>query len=89
MVWIDGEKLIDADTTGKALSLRQGGIEECAPFGLATWETTARIKDIHSLRSTYLTGMNPVFWTTACPAGESTKSTNDLASAEALSETYK
>jgi hypothetical protein len=46
MVWIDGEKLIDVDTTGKALSLRQGGIEECAPFGLATWQTTARIKDI-------------------------------------------
>ncbi len=46
MVWIDGEKLIDIDTTGKALALRQGGIEECAPFGLATWQTTARIKDI-------------------------------------------
>ncbi len=46
MVWIDGEKLIDVDTTGKTLSLRQGGIEECAPFGLATWQTTARIKDI-------------------------------------------
>ncbi len=46
MVWINGEKLIDIDTTGKILSLRQGGIEECAPFGLATWQTTARIKDI-------------------------------------------
>lgn len=45
-VWIDGEKFIDVDTTGKSLSLRQGGIEECAPFGLATWQTTARIKDI-------------------------------------------
>lgn len=46
MVWIDGEKLVDVDTTGKTLSLRQGGIEECAPFGLATWQTTAQIKDI-------------------------------------------
>lgn len=46
MVWIDGEQLIDADTTGKTLSLRQGGIEECAPFGLATWQTAARIKEI-------------------------------------------
>jgi hypothetical protein len=45
-VWINGEKLIDIDTSGKSLSLRQGGIEECAPFGLATWQTTARIKDI-------------------------------------------
>ncbi len=45
-VWIDGEKFIDVDTMGKTLSLRQGGIEECAPFGLATWQTSARIKDI-------------------------------------------
>lgn len=46
LVWIDEEKLIDTDTTGKKLSLREGGIEECAPFGLSTWQTTARIKDI-------------------------------------------
>lgn len=46
LVWIDGEKLIDIDTTGKKLSLREGGIEECAPFGLSTWQTTAQIKDI-------------------------------------------
>lgn len=45
-VWIDGEKLVDVDTTGKTLSLRQGGIEECAPFGIATWQTTGHIKDI-------------------------------------------
>lgn len=46
LVWIDGEKLIDVDTTGKTLSLREGGIEECAPFGLATWQTTARVKEV-------------------------------------------
>lgn len=46
MVWIDGEKLIDTDTTGKTLSLRQGGIEECAPFGLATFQTTSRIRGV-------------------------------------------
>ncbi len=46
MAWIDGEKLIDVDTTGKKLSLRQGGIEECAPFGLSTFQTSAQIKDI-------------------------------------------
>ena len=26
--------------------LSQGGIEECAPFGLSTFQTSAQIKDI-------------------------------------------
>lgn len=43
-VWIDGEKLIDVDTTGKKLSLREGEIEECAPFGISTWQTTGEIR---------------------------------------------
>ena len=42
----DGEKLVDLDTTSKTLSLRQGGIEECVLFGLATWQTTAQIRDV-------------------------------------------
>jgi hypothetical protein len=41
-----GEKLVDLDTTGKTLSLRHGGIEECVLFGLATWQTTAQIRDV-------------------------------------------
>jgi len=45
-VWIDGEKVIDLDTTGKALSLREGSISECAPFGLATWQTTGLVRHI-------------------------------------------
>ncbi len=44
--WIDGEKVIDVDTTGKKLSLRDGPISECAPFGLATWQTTGMIRDV-------------------------------------------
>lgn len=44
--WIDGVKVIDVDTTGKTLSLRPGPIEDCAPFGLATWQTTALIRDL-------------------------------------------
>ena len=43
-VWIDGEKVIDVDTTGKTLSLREGPIDQCAPFGLATWQTTGEIR---------------------------------------------
>lgn len=45
-VWIAGEKVIDVDTTGKKLSLREGPISECAPFGLATWQTTGLIRDV-------------------------------------------
>ena len=44
--WIAGEKLVDVDTTGKELSLREGPISECAPFGLATWQTTGLIRDV-------------------------------------------
>ncbi len=44
--WINGEKIIDVDTTGKTLSLRPGPIEDCAPFGLATWQTTALIRNV-------------------------------------------
>lgn len=44
--WIDGEKVIDVDTTGKELSLRDGPISECAPFGLATWQTTGMIRNV-------------------------------------------
>lgn len=44
--WIDGKKVIDVDTTGKKLSLREGSISECAPFGLATWQTTAVVRNV-------------------------------------------
>ena len=43
--WINGEKVVDVDTTGKELSLREGSISECAPFGLATWQTTGVIRN--------------------------------------------
>jgi len=44
--WIDGEKVVDVDTAGKTLSLRDGPITECAPFGLATWQTTGVIRNV-------------------------------------------
>ena len=44
--WIDGKKMIDVDTTGKKLSLREGSISECAPFGLATWQTTGVVRNV-------------------------------------------
>jgi len=44
--WIDGEKVVDVDTTGKELGLREGGISECVPFGFATWQSTGMIRDV-------------------------------------------
>jgi hypothetical protein len=39
--WIDGERVVDVDTGGRALSLRTE-VEACAPLGLATFLTRAR-----------------------------------------------
>ena len=44
--WIDGEQVVDLDTKGKKLSLRPGPISDCAPFGLATWQTTGLLRNI-------------------------------------------
>jgi len=44
--WIDGEKVIDVDTAGKALGLRPGPIEQCGRMGLATWQTEAEFRSI-------------------------------------------
>ncbi len=44
--WIDGEQVIGIDTTGRKLSLRPGPIDCCAPFGLATWQTTGEFRDL-------------------------------------------
>jgi hypothetical protein len=34
------------ETEGKTLSLRAGQITDCAPFGLATWQTTGEIRNV-------------------------------------------
>lgn len=44
--WIDGEQVIDLDTTGRQLGLRPGPIDCCAPFGLATWQTSGEFKGL-------------------------------------------
>ncbi len=44
--WIDNERLIDADIRERRISMRAGEIEDSIPFGLATYQTTAAIKDI-------------------------------------------
>ena len=44
--WIDDVQVVDADTEDRRLSLREGPIEECAPFGLATWVTKAELRGV-------------------------------------------
>lgn len=44
--WIDGEPVVDVDTTSKELGLRPGEIEMSAPLGLATWQTAAGIRNV-------------------------------------------
>ena len=48
--WVDQEKLIDVETTGKRISLRPGDIELSKPFGLACWETSAALRQIRMRR---------------------------------------
>lgn len=45
-VWLDGKPIIDLDTRGKRLSLREGEIERSKPLGLASWSTTAALRQI-------------------------------------------
>lgn len=44
--WIDDEPVVDFETEGRRLSLRFGPIEGCAPFGLATWQTTGELRGV-------------------------------------------
>lgn len=44
--WIDGERVIALETAGRTLSLRPGPIGVCAPFGLATWQSTGEFKGL-------------------------------------------
>ena len=44
--WIDQKKIVNVVTTGRKLSLRAGQIELSKPFGVASWLTSAAIRDI-------------------------------------------
>ena len=44
--WIDQEKVVDLDTTGRSMTMRFGEIELSKPLGLATWVTTAAFREI-------------------------------------------
>lgn len=44
--WIDRDKLVNVVTTGRKISLRPGDIELSAPFGIASWTTTAALRNL-------------------------------------------
>ena len=44
--WIDKNKMVDLKTADRKISMRFGEIEESAPLGIATWMTSAAIRDI-------------------------------------------
>ena len=44
--WIDDERVLGIDTSGRNLSLRPGPVNSCAPFGLATWQTTGEFRNL-------------------------------------------
>lgn len=46
VAWIDEEKVIDLELAQRRISMRGGEIESSIPFGIATYQTSARIKNI-------------------------------------------
>jgi hypothetical protein len=43
--WVDGEHLIDVETTGKRIDIRPE-MDLCQPLGIATWVTTGAVRNI-------------------------------------------
>lgn len=44
--WLDGRLIINASIKARTISLRAGDIEQCAPFGLATYGTTGKMRGL-------------------------------------------
>ncbi len=45
-VWIDGDKLIEADVEGRHIGMRHGDIEKCMPLGVATYQSKGEIRKL-------------------------------------------
>ena len=56
--WIDDKQIIDVDTTGQRISTRFE-VDRSKPFGFATWQTTAKLRDVR-IRSLPKTDEKPV-----------------------------
>jgi len=46
MAWIDGERVVNVEIRGRAISLRHGDIKLSAPLGFASYNTTGGIRRI-------------------------------------------
>jgi len=44
--WIDKEKFVNVDITDMRISLRPSDIESSKPFGIASYQTTAALREI-------------------------------------------
>jgi sugar phosphate isomerase/epimerase len=44
--WIDNDQIVNLETEGKRLSMRPGEIESSMPFGIATFQTAAALREI-------------------------------------------
>jgi hypothetical protein len=44
--WLDDDKVVSVDTTGKKISLRHGEISLSVPLGLSTYQTSAAFRNI-------------------------------------------
>ena len=44
--WLDGEELVDIDTTGRTIDIR-AEMDLCQPLGIATWVTTGAVRNIY------------------------------------------
>ncbi len=48
--WLDQKKIVNLETEGKKISLRFGEIENSKPLGIATYQTTAALREIKMRR---------------------------------------
>jgi hypothetical protein len=48
--WIEQKKVVDVELSGHKIALPPGDIELSRPFGLASWRTTAALREIRIRR---------------------------------------
>jgi len=46
LAWLDGEELVNVETTGKKIDIRPE-MDLCQPLGIATWVTTGAVRNIY------------------------------------------
>jgi hypothetical protein len=48
--WIDDTNMVDLETAGRTIGLRFGDVDKSLPFGIATYQTAAAVRDIRIRR---------------------------------------